>query len=85
MSIGASMLVKRTSRGDDMFVTSVARYAQQALDLDAESTLPGGPTGDRPAGGADTGGPRIPSTPRTSGATPPGPSCCGTSPTTSTS
>ena len=41
MSIGASMLVKRTSRGDDMFVTSVARYAQQALDLDAESTLPG--------------------------------------------
>ncbi len=41
MSIGASMLVKRTSRGDDMFVTSVARYAQQALDLEAESTLPG--------------------------------------------
>ena len=33
MSIGASMLVKRTERGDELFVTSVARYAQQALDL----------------------------------------------------
>ncbi len=41
MSIGASMLVKRTERGDEMFVTSVARYAQQALDLDALATLPG--------------------------------------------
>jgi hypothetical protein len=40
MSIGASMLVKRTDRGDEMFVTSVRRYAQQALDLDAEATLP---------------------------------------------
>ena len=41
MSIGASMLVKRTERGDEMFVTSVSRFAQQALDLDAEDTLPG--------------------------------------------
>ena len=40
MSIGASMLVQRTDRGDDMFVTSVARYAQQALDLDALDALP---------------------------------------------
>jgi hypothetical protein len=40
MSVGASMLVKRTDRGDDMFVTSVSRYAQQALDLGAESLLP---------------------------------------------
>lgn len=40
MTVGASMLVKRTDRGDDMFVTSLARYAQQALDLDAEATLP---------------------------------------------
>jgi aminoglycoside phosphotransferase (APT) family kinase protein len=40
MSIGASMLVKRTQRGDEMFVTSVARYAQQALDLGAEDVLP---------------------------------------------
>jgi aminoglycoside phosphotransferase (APT) family kinase protein len=41
MSVGAAMLVKRTERGDDMFVTSVARYAQQAIDLDAVATLPG--------------------------------------------
>jgi len=40
MAIGASMLVKRTERGDEMFVTSVARFAQQALDFDAEATLP---------------------------------------------
>ncbi len=42
MSIGASMLVKRTERGDEMFTTSVSRYAQQALDLGAEDTLPSG-------------------------------------------
>ena len=42
MSIGAAMLVKRTDRGDEMFVTSVSRYAQQALDLGAEDTLPSG-------------------------------------------
>ncbi len=40
MSIGASMLVQRTERGDQMFITSVARYAQQAIDLGAETTLP---------------------------------------------
>ncbi len=39
MSIGASMLVRRTERGDEMFVTSVARYAQQALDLDSLESL----------------------------------------------
>jgi Ecdysteroid kinase-like family len=38
LSIGAPMLVKRTERGDDLFVTSVTRYAQQALDLEAEPT-----------------------------------------------
>jgi hypothetical protein len=41
MSIGAAMLVKRTERGDEMFTTSVARYAQLADDLDAAATLPG--------------------------------------------
>ncbi len=41
MSIGAAMLVKRTDRGDRMFVTSMGRYAQQVLDLDAEAALPG--------------------------------------------
>ena len=41
MTIGASMLVKRTERGDEMFVTNLGRYAQQALDLDARAVLPG--------------------------------------------
>ena len=40
MSVGASMLVKRTDHGDQMFVTGAARYAQQVLDLDAEAALP---------------------------------------------
>ncbi len=34
LSIGAPMMVKRTERGDDLFVTSVTRYAQQAIDLE---------------------------------------------------
>jgi hypothetical protein len=41
MGIGASMLVKRTERGDAMFVTNVQRHAQQAIDIDAEAMLPG--------------------------------------------
>ena len=39
LSIGAAMLVKRTERGDELFVTSVERYAQQALDLGADTLL----------------------------------------------
>jgi hypothetical protein len=39
MAVGASMLVKQTERGDRMFLTSVSRQAQQALDLDALDTL----------------------------------------------
>ena len=39
MAIAASMLVKRTDRGDDWFVTSVQRHAQQAIDIDAEAML----------------------------------------------
>ncbi|HWD51273.1 MAG TPA: aminoglycoside phosphotransferase family protein [Acidimicrobiales bacterium] len=39
MEIAASMLVKRTDRGDDMFVTSLHRHAQQAIDIDAEAML----------------------------------------------
>lgn len=35
MAVGASMMVQQTERGDEMFVTSVARHAQHALDLDA--------------------------------------------------
>jgi hypothetical protein len=39
MEIAASMLVKRTDRGDAMFVTSLQRHAQQAIDIDAETML----------------------------------------------
>jgi hypothetical protein len=40
MSVIAAMVVERTERGDDMFMTSVARNAQQILDLDALTLLP---------------------------------------------
>ncbi len=40
MTIAASMVVQRTERGDDMFMTSLERNAQQVLDLDALSLLP---------------------------------------------
>ncbi len=39
MAVGASMMVRRTDRGDAMFVTSARRHAQQAIDLDALSGL----------------------------------------------
>jgi Ecdysteroid kinase-like family len=39
MSVVAPMLVVRTERGDDMFMTSVARYAQQIIDLQAVDLL----------------------------------------------
>lgn len=37
MAIGASMLVERTPRGDDMFCTMTTRHAHHALDLDSLS------------------------------------------------
>jgi Phosphotransferase enzyme family len=40
MTIAASMVVVRTERGDEMFMTWLARNAQQAIDLDAVSELP---------------------------------------------
>ncbi|WP_433148625.1 phosphotransferase [Actinomadura nitritigenes] len=40
MAIGASMLVERTDRGDEMFCTMTTRHAHHALDLDAASLLP---------------------------------------------
>ena len=40
MTIAASMVVVRTERGDDMFMTWLARNAQQVIDLDAVSLLP---------------------------------------------
>ena len=39
MAIVAPALVRRTERGDDMFVTMAERHARQALDLDAEALL----------------------------------------------
>jgi hypothetical protein len=40
MTVGPAVIVERTPRGDDMFMTSVARCAQQVLDLDAFDLLP---------------------------------------------
>lgn len=40
MAIGASMLVERTARGDDMFCTMATRHARHAAALDALSLLP---------------------------------------------
>jgi hypothetical protein len=48
MTIAASMVVARTERGDDMFMTWLERNAQQILDLDALAVLPEPGTG-RPA------------------------------------
>ena len=40
MTVAPAMLVERTERGDEMFLTSLARYAQQVLDLGALELLP---------------------------------------------
>jgi hypothetical protein len=49
MTVGPAMLVERTDRGDDMFLTTLARYGQQVLDLDALALLPQPGTGRPPA------------------------------------
>ncbi|MEO5975315.1 MAG: phosphotransferase [Ilumatobacteraceae bacterium] len=36
MAIAASMLVKQTDRGDEMFVAMASRHGQQAIDLESE-------------------------------------------------
>jgi aminoglycoside/choline kinase family phosphotransferase len=41
MAIAASMLVERTDRGDQMFLTMAARHARHALDLDAVEVIAG--------------------------------------------
>ncbi|MHB8694692.1 MAG: DUF7064 domain-containing protein [Solirubrobacteraceae bacterium] len=48
MTVCASMIVERTDRGDEMFMTWLARNAQQALDLESVSLLPSPGVG-RPA------------------------------------
>ncbi len=40
MTVAASMVVARTERGDDMFMTCLERNAQQVLDLDALALVP---------------------------------------------
>ncbi|HEY2161691.1 MAG TPA: phosphotransferase [Solirubrobacteraceae bacterium] len=40
MVVVATMMVERTDRGDEMFMTWLARTAQQIIDLDALSMLP---------------------------------------------
>ena len=39
MAVGASMLVERTDRGDDMFMAMADRHASHALDLDSLELL----------------------------------------------
>lgn len=52
MAVGASMLVQRTERGDEMFMASYSRACQMAIDLDSVDLLPepeaGGPVPLRP-------------------------------------
>lgn len=37
--VGAAVLVERTERGDEMFLTMLHRCAQHAIDLDADETI----------------------------------------------
>ena len=39
MAVAASMLVERTARGDQMFLTMADRHARHALDLDAAEAI----------------------------------------------
>lgn len=39
MAVGASMMVQRTERGDQMFLTMASRHARHALDLDAPEEI----------------------------------------------
>jgi aminoglycoside/choline kinase family phosphotransferase len=39
MAVAASMLVERTDRGDQMFLTMASRHARHALDLDAPEVI----------------------------------------------
>jgi Phosphotransferase enzyme family len=49
MTVAPAMLVRRTDRGDEMFLTTLARYAEQVLDLDALELLPRPGAGRPPA------------------------------------
>ena len=49
MTVAPAMLVQRTERGDEMFLVTLARYAQQVLDLEALELLPEPGSGRPPA------------------------------------
>ncbi len=49
MAVAPAMLVERTDRGDEMFMTTLARHAQQVLDLGGLDTLPPAGSGRPPA------------------------------------
>ncbi len=49
MTVAPAMLVERTERGDEMFLTTLARYAQQVLDLGSLDLLPESGAGRPPA------------------------------------
>jgi len=55
MTVAPAMLVERTERGDEMFMTSLGRFAQQVLDLDAIELLPEPGSGRPPALRPDPG------------------------------
>ena len=40
MTVAPAMIVERTERGDEMFLTCLARYAEQVLDLDSIDCCP---------------------------------------------
>jgi hypothetical protein len=40
MAVGASMLVERTARGDEMFLAMARRHAAQIVDLRSDELIP---------------------------------------------
>jgi aminoglycoside/choline kinase family phosphotransferase len=40
MAVGASMMVERTARGDEMFLTMARRHAAQIVDLESHTLIP---------------------------------------------
>jgi hypothetical protein len=39
MAVGASMMVERTARGDEMFLTMARRHAAQIVDLESHALI----------------------------------------------
>ncbi|KUI38395.1 phosphotransferase [Mycobacterium sp. IS-1496] len=56
MAIVSSMLVARTERGDEMFMTMLRRHCQHVLDTDALAALPDATAGEPLQPGADDEG-----------------------------